>query len=503
MRRTEGPLLCAALALALAAAPSAAQTASPPATPASPAARPLSLAEAVRLVQETSEPVAAAAAQVERAQGERLQAQSERWPQLSSAVSYSRTLASEFEDISFDFGDGDEGGDDGLGDLPFGQRNRYGLDLSLSQTLFAGGRLGAQRRAAEAGVTTAAEGLRAARAQAALAVVEAYFDASLAERLAMISQATLAQAEQAYEQTRVAHEVGDKSEFELLRALVARDNERPTVLQRRSDRDLAHLRLKQLLELPLDQPLALTSDPETSELPPALVEGAEPAAPPPAAAEGDLRPLVDQRAPVRQAAETVRIQEELARIARSQRLPTFGLTSDYGRVAYPPSGLPGWDDTRTNWTVALAGRLPLFTGGRIRGEELEARAATEAAAADLALVRELAWLDARDAIERQRTAEAVWQASQGTVEQARRAYEIAEIRFREGISTQLELTDARLALALAEGNRALSARNLQVARARVLLLPHLPLGAGGLPINAAAFGISLPGGDQTGARSPQ
>ena len=63
------------------------------------------------------------------------------------------------------------------------------------------------------------------------------------------------------------------------------------------------------------------------------------------------------------------------------------------------------------------------------------------------------------------------------MEQATRAYDIADLRYREGISTQLELLDARLVLQLAQVNRAQAARDVQVARARVALLPDLPLGA--------------------------
>ena len=54
--------------------------------------------------------------------------------------------------------------------------------------------------------------------------------------------------------------------------------------------------------------------------------------------------------------------------------------------------------------------------------------------------------------------------------------EIANVRFTNGVSTQLELSDARLSLQLAEANRTQAARDLQVARARVALLPNLPVG---------------------------
>jgi outer membrane protein TolC len=45
------------------------------------------------------------------------------------------------------------------------------------------------------------------------------------------------------------------------------------------------------------------------------------------------------------------------------------------------------------------------------------------------------------------------------------------------VSTQLELSDARLLLQQAQANRAQAARDLQVARARMALLPDLPIGA--------------------------
>jgi outer membrane protein TolC len=51
------------------------------------------------------------------------------------------------------------------------------------------------------------------------------------------------------------------------------------------------------------------------------------------------------------------------------------------------------------------------------------------------------------------------------------------VRYREGISTQTELAEARLLLQQAQAQRAQSARALQVARLRLALFRDLPLGA--------------------------
>jgi outer membrane protein TolC len=86
---------------------------------------------------------------------------------------------------------------------------------------------------------------------------------------------------------------------------------------------------------------------------------------------------------------------------------------------------------------------------------------------------------------RLQAAEASFAASAGTAQQAARAYQIAEIRYREGISTQVELSDSRILLEQASANRALAARDLAVARARVALLRDLPFGAIGAPSSGA------------------
>jgi outer membrane protein TolC len=468
--------------------------------------RPLTLEEALRIAEGQSEQVAIAEAGVKRADGDFYRARSEYYPQLNAQLSYTRTLASEFESISGG-GDADtipaaepcspfvpnpglplDARVDSLesalecqtnanpfaafSDLPFGRENQYFVGLSVSQTVFTGGRVRAQNAIAQSGREVADIGLLASRAELMLEVAQAYYDAALADRLAVIAAATLEQAETTLSQVRVAREVGQQSEFELLRAQVTRDTQEPVVIQRRADRDLAYMRLKQLLELPLDDSLTLTTELGDAQPGPVVAVVYDVL---------DVSPAdtaVDVRAPVRQAAEAVDVQQNARRMARSQRFPQISLSSSYGRVGYPDTGLPAWDDFRTNWTVTASAAIPIFTGGRIRGDVLVAEANLDEARAQLELTRELAALDARAAAERLQAAEATWVASAGTVDQAQRAYEIADIRFREGISTQLELNDSRLVLQQAEANRALAARDLQVARLRVALLPFLPLGAG-------------------------
>jgi outer membrane protein TolC len=499
--------------LVIAFVPAVARSQSQPvAQPAAPAgAVTLSLDDAVKMAEGQSEAVRIARAGLQRAQGQKIQARSQFLPQIYGSGSYTRTLKSQYSgsgltsavdtttpaapappcddyllDPSASVADRLAGLEQAsrcasglnpfaaFSSLPFGQANQYNLGLSFSQNLFSGGRIAAQNQAAAAGQRSAGIELTAQRAQNILDVAQAYYDAALADRLVSIADASFTQTENVLRQVQLNKDVGNVSEFELLRAQVTRDNQRPQVSQRRSDREVAYLRLKQVLNIPLEQPVRLTTSiDDVSGLPEGIrmagLSVTSPEAPDTAASN---------RAAVRQAGEAVRAQQELLRVAKSQRLPSLSLTSQYGGVAYPKSGLPGSGDFRTNWTVGVSTQIPIFTGGRIRGDEIIAQANLAESRARLQQVREFASLDARVALNALNQALSAWEASKGTSEQAARAYTIAEVRYREGISTQLELNDSRILLEQSTANRALAARNLQIARLKLALLANLPLQSG-------------------------
>ena len=506
----------------------------PPLASAQPAAvppRPLSLEEALDLAEARSERIAIARAGVQRAEGEEVRARSELYPQLSASASYDRALASEFSGLFDDPGGappcdpfvapagagleervreleravdcGATGPSLGTGfgnfdELPFGRRNTYRVNLQFSQNLYSGGRIAAGRAIAAAATASAELDLAAARAELLLDVVRAYYDAALAGRMVEIAEASYEQADAILAQTRLGFETGTQPEFELLRAQVTRDNLLPQTIRRRSERDIARLRLKQLLDLPADETIALSTAFDGETLPPparfaaaAVMEVAAGSQGPSASGPGAAA-----RSVIRQAESAVRQSEAALDIAQAQRRPSLSVTSTYGEVAY--STVPSLGDFRRNWTVGAVAQVPLLTGGRIRADQMVARANIAEAQARLQQIRELALVDSETAVEELRAAQAAWEASAGTVGQARRAYEIAELRYREGVSTQLELNDARLLLVQAQASRAQSARDLQVARARLALLPDLPLGLIGPSSGAATAGA--PAG---GAAPPQ
>jgi outer membrane protein len=468
--------------------------------------RQVSLEDAIRLADRSSEAVEIARAAVTRANGQQLIARSQFLPQLDVSGSYARTLASQFEGFSFGGGPdtntfrslctpdipdtatpaqrqaaldqartcpppGGGGGD--FSSVGFGAKNQWVLGLQFSQNVFTGGRATGLRRAASAARTAADIELTAQRAQNILDVTQAYYNTVLAARLSEIADAALTWSDEVLRHTTRARQVGSSSEFDLLRAQVARDNQVPVVLQRRSDRDIAMYRLKQQLEIPMDDSIQLTTSIDEAPTPAtaAVSEAGAPASAPDTS--------VDHRATVREASENVKAQEGLLRAARADRLPTIAITSGYQRLFFPANTFPQLQDFRENWTVGVSAAVSLFNGGRTRGGELQAQANLREARARLKQTREFAALDSRIALAQLAQAEAAWRASKGTADQANRAYGIDQIRYREGISTQTDLAQSQLLVEQAMVNRAVAARDLAVARMRLALLKDLPLTAGG------------------------
>jgi len=476
-------------------------------------ARPLALDDAIRIAIRESEQLQIARAGISRASGTVKQAHSQYLPQVNPNIVYARTLRSQFSALSSGGGGADStpatpspravcapaipdnatpaerqaalaqastcaatAGID-FSKVGFGARNAYTLGLAVTQNVYTGGRIAGQEASAKAQRRSAEIELTSQRAQLALDVTQAYFDAVLSDRLVVIADTALSQTQELLRQTTVGRQVGNQSEFEVLRATVARDNQRPTLIARQGERDIAYYRLKQLLNMPLDEPVVLTTPIDEPEALTQLI--AKNAASDSMIVSSDTS--TSNRAPVRESELAIRAQEGQLKVAKSDRLPTFTLNSNYQRLFFPLNFVPSLNQFSQNWTVGGQIGMSLFSGGRVAGQIEVAQANLDEARARFQQAKELAALDTRVAFIQLRSAEASFAASRGVAQQAQRAYSIDQLRYREGLSTQTDLTQSRLQLEQANANQATSARDLAVARARVALLRDLP-------INTAALG---------------
>ncbi|HEX3865490.1 MAG TPA: TolC family protein, partial [Gemmatimonadaceae bacterium] len=432
----------------------------------------LSLDDALRIAQAQSPTIDVARAGVTRANGQRDQTRSQYFPQLNGTAGYTRTLQSQFSNLlttpavvdtstapkpqsvcapaiaanataeqraaALAAASTCSAGSVGFNfnQTSFGAANQWALGLNFSQNVFTGGKLRAQSAAADAQLRSATIELGAQRAQLSLDVTSAYYDAVLADQLVTIADSSVSETGALLAQTRVARQVGNASEYDLLRAQVTHDNQLPVAIQARANRQTAYLRVKQLLNMPLDDSLQLTSG----------IEGAAVPALPAIAANVSTDTTTSDRAPVREQNEAVVAQEAQVKIARAERIPSLSIVSAYQRLYFPTQLFPSLNSGVNNWTVGLSTSFPILDGGRIKGDELVAQSGLAQAKAQRDQTRQFAAMDARVAMAALNEAQSTWDASRGTAEQAQKAYSIDQVRFSEGISTQTDLAQSRLLL---------------------------------------------------------
>jgi outer membrane protein TolC len=425
----------------------------------------LSVQDAVILAQRLSDEVHLASALVDVADAQVSLARSSGLPQLRLNTSYSHVF---------------ENARSTAVNAVFNQPNTYAVTASLSQTLFQGGRIVASTRAA--GDVRAASRLdeQETRARLNVDVQRAYLEVLYAARLAEIQRGGVDLATARLEQLQQLQNAGRAARYDVLRARVERANLEPLAIQAENDRELALLDLKRLLNVPIEQPLVLTSR---------LDAGAVVAMTPTLASLLDSTALPD-RPSLRSAEFTARSRREGLTVARADFLPALSLGFNTGYQAFPPvgSGFPdrfgraatefcepggtagrvcqngGWFADRS---VSLTLSFPIFDGLRARSNLDVAHAQLRTAELQLQLERETVALEVARARAELRRARAVFDARQQNSTEAQEAFQLASLRFSRGLSTQLEVTDAQLALATAQSGEARATYDLYLASAEL------------------------------------
>lgn len=430
----------------------------------------LSLDQAVERALENGTAMQAARAGVGIARGRIVEARSEALPRITSSVGYNRKFDSIFRGVT----DTDTSG---LGDLfsntPFGAVHGWSLDLTARQLLWSGGRVGAGLQAARAVNASATRDRDQTAADVTLATQDAYWSALYARAVVGIAREGRDRAREHLRQVELLHRQGSRSEYDLLQAQVDAANQEPLVVNARAAADLAMLELKRTLGLPLAQPLVLATPLAFGEtLPVPLPEGTP--------NDASRRPAVlgaDALVEARQAA---------LRAERAGWWPELAATATVSHQAFPADGTP--ERTQFQRSVDATVRLewPLFTGFRTLGsvqrasqelalaraqrEETRRRAEVELAEARLGVEQALSTLVAR----------------RGTARLAERAHRLAEVRWRNGLATQLEVSDARLRMQDAQVHEVLALKDYRLSLARLERAAGTPIATRDLSLDELA-----------------
>lgn len=320
--------------------------------------------------------------------------------------------------------------------------------ISVSQPVWTGGRIERSIDAAEASRGASAAERERTRQAVVHRVIEAYTGAVLAGARLGVAEDAAATAAEHVRLVSDLHEGGLVVASDLLQARVRALEVDETRIRAESDLAVSRAALNLALGRDLDTPFRLSAALD---------------APLPLDDES-LEDLLAAAATGRPDARAARLAVEASdlgvSVARAGRMPRVGVGG-----SYEANSEDWFDPGGTNWSLFAGASWTIFdgkaTGARIRRAERELDRA-RARSADL---EDSVGLDVRRAYHERRAARSSTERTAQAVELARESLRIVEDRYREGLTTVVELLDAQTAVTEARFRDLAARRDLILADA--------------------------------------
>lgn len=332
----------------------------------------------------------------------------------------------------------------------------HSAEVTLRQTLFTWGQVGAAIKAAKVGIASAEEQLRLYRQAARRDVTATFYDVLLMKELVNIAEQNLAQKQRHLEEAEKKFKLGTATDYDVLAARVDMENSRPPLIRARNLVQVSRDQLRFLLGQGSGDYDALGSLESNPEAPPSYEEA--------------LATALQRRPELTGQAMRVEVYRQITKIAKAGDKPRLDLIGYYG-YKWTDAGTAQFEGvpTRMNpegpyWSLGIFLKFAFFDGMRTKGLVAQARSDQTSQEIDLAKLRDQVSLQARTAVDAVRENAEILTASSGTVEQAQKVLFMADKGFEFGVKTRLDVDDAQQNLNQARGNLARARRDYLVAR---------------------------------------
>ncbi|MEW6027363.1 MAG: TolC family protein [Planctomycetota bacterium] len=379
------------------------------------------------------------------------EANARRYPVLSSSVSYTRL--DEVAEFSMSPGVTSQ-----IGDI-----NNAKGELSIKQPIYSGGRISAGIEAALLGRTVQLNQNDDVTKRVTFLVKKAYYDLLLNEAIVEVNRKSEAVALAHLENIRQLFKQGQSSRYELLRSQVQLTNIQAIRIQSETSRQNARLLFLSTIGLPLEraETLKLTSGLNA----PPRGEGASEGGEYPA----KLEEAFHNRSDLKIARLKIDMQKQSVILAESEGMLSFNLIGNFG-YEYPSRKeflTQAWGDY---WNIVAAASIPVFEWGRIKARIRQEESLLKQAEIAEADIRERIKLEVKQSVSSLKDAVVLIETQTENVKQAEEGLRLAEIGYKNGVNTQLEVMDAQMALDTASKNYVQSLYQYNLATANLDLV---------------------------------
>jgi multidrug efflux system outer membrane protein len=344
--------------------------------------------------------------------------------------------------------------------------NSYGAGLNVAYEVDLWGRLAAGTTAAQASLLGTRYSAETVRTVLAAQVANGYFQLLSLDAELRLSRDTLATRVESVGLQKQRFDAGLISEYEVRQA----EAERATVASSIPPLERAVAQTEAALAVLAGRSARAVFTPSVARTTELKVDDGGPPVP-----EGLPSDLLARRPDVRQAeaglvGANARITE-----ARAQYFPAVALTARFGSESSDLSDL--FSGPSVIWSIAGSVLQPVFNAGRI-SSQIEA-ATSQRDQAELAYVRTVqsAFRDAHDALVAHRSARESYVAQEDRRAQYAEALRLADLRYKAGYTSYIEVLDNQRSLLDAERARLVALR----ARQSALVDVYKALGGGWSP----------------------
>ena len=319
----------------------------------------------------------------------------------------------------------------GTGDLT----NSFNVGFAISSwEIDFFGRIASLKEQALAQYLATEEGRNAAQVSLVAAVANGWLNLLADEELLELSRQTLASREESVRLTKMRLDAGVTSELDFRQAESLTQAARATLAQQQRQRALDENALALLLGQALPDEVRaslagsrLANAPAMAQLPAGLPSE-----------------LLTRRPDIRQAEQQLIAANANIGAARAAFFPRISLTAQAGTASNELSGL--FKSGSWGFSIAPSLLLPIFDAGRNQANLESARAGRGIAIAQYEKAIQTAFREVSDALAGQATLgeQALAQQRQAEAEGAR--LQLADLRYRNGVSSYLDLLDAQRSL---------------------------------------------------------
>lgn len=310
-----------------------------------------------------------------------------------------------------------------------GPFNYFDVRAFLNQSVFNWNYIQKERAAAQS-VKAAEFSYKDARELVVLVTGNAYLQAIAGAARVETAEAQVQTAQTLFTRSSDQLKAGVVPAIDALRAQVELQSRQQQLIAVRNEFAKQKLALARIIGLALGQEFVLADKaPYDMLIPPTLEEG--------------LRRAYASRSDYQAALAQTRAAELSRRAATAERYPSFDLEGDYGDIGVNPGN--------SNGTFHVAGTLtvPIFQGGKVHADTLEAEATLRQAKQRLEDLRGQIDNDVRTALLDLNAAADQVQVARSTVDLAEQTLTQAQDRFSAGVSDNLEVVQAQESVASA------------------------------------------------------